>query len=202
MAVSRRLRFEILLRDNHTCRYCGAKAPDVEMTVDHVLPVALGGTDDPGNLVAACKDCNGGKAASTPGAPLLAQVAADADRWAAAIKEVARRRAIEKEVEAKKNEVVRSTWVRMRDRFHDRLCRHHRDGCEFAMPLDWQDTMRELRTAGMTNDDFWDAIKQTFTRDFYVRSRWRYFCGCILGMIRARQTEAAALIADGFTIEG
>jgi 5-methylcytosine-specific restriction endonuclease McrA len=24
MAVSKRLRYEIMLRDNHTCRYCGA----------------------------------------------------------------------------------------------------------------------------------------------------------------------------------
>ena len=28
MAVSKRLRYEILRRDNHTCRYCGASAPD------------------------------------------------------------------------------------------------------------------------------------------------------------------------------
>ena len=56
MAVSKRTRFEVLRRDNHTCRYCGQSAPDVKLTVDHVLPVALGGHDDPTNLVAACKD--------------------------------------------------------------------------------------------------------------------------------------------------
>ena len=42
MSVSRRLRFEILRRDNYTCCYCGAKSPDVTLAVDHVLPVTLG----------------------------------------------------------------------------------------------------------------------------------------------------------------
>lgn len=85
MAISRRLRFEILRRDGHTCRYCGAMAPDVQLTVDHVTPVALGGSDDPSNLVAACADCNGGKSSIAPGSPLVADVAADAIRWARAL---------------------------------------------------------------------------------------------------------------------
>jgi 5-methylcytosine-specific restriction endonuclease McrA len=29
--VSRRLRLEVLRRDGHTCRYCGAQAPDVKL---------------------------------------------------------------------------------------------------------------------------------------------------------------------------
>ena len=41
MALSKRLRYEILRRDNHTCRYCGASAPDVTLTVDHVVPCLL-----------------------------------------------------------------------------------------------------------------------------------------------------------------
>jgi len=85
MALSKRTRYEVLRRDNHTCRYCGGKAPDVELTVDHVNPVALGGTDDPTNLVAACKDCNAGKSSVPPGADLVADVSEDAARWAAAI---------------------------------------------------------------------------------------------------------------------
>ena len=57
MAVTKRMRFEILRRDNHACRYCGATAPDVKLVVDHVTPVALGGTDSPDNLVASCAAC-------------------------------------------------------------------------------------------------------------------------------------------------
>ena len=40
MAVSKRTRFEVLRRDNFTCRYC--RSTDNELTVDHVTPVALG----------------------------------------------------------------------------------------------------------------------------------------------------------------
>lgn len=67
MAVSKRLRYEVLRRDSHTCRYCGASAPDVLLRVDHVTPVALGGTDTPENLVTACDPCNSGKSSTIEG---------------------------------------------------------------------------------------------------------------------------------------
>lgn len=75
MALSKRLRFEILRRDNHTCQYCGNSAPDVKLHVDHVRPKTLGGTDSPENLVTACKDCNAGKTSSSLDAPLVAAIA-------------------------------------------------------------------------------------------------------------------------------
>lgn len=59
---SLRLRFAILERDAFTCRYCGRKAPDVELHVDHVVAIARGGTNEPENLVTSCADCNLGKA--------------------------------------------------------------------------------------------------------------------------------------------
>lgn len=62
MALSLRVRFEVFKRDDYTCRYCGRKSPDVVLEVDHVVPQCEGGTDDPINLVAACWDCNRGKA--------------------------------------------------------------------------------------------------------------------------------------------
>lgn len=74
MAVSKRLRYEILRRDNHACRYCGATAPTVKLNVDHVIPQALGGSDKPTNLVTACADCNSGKTSSLPNATPVADV--------------------------------------------------------------------------------------------------------------------------------
>lgn len=44
MPVSKRLRYEILKRDNHACRYCGAAATDAKLTVDHVTPVSRVGS--------------------------------------------------------------------------------------------------------------------------------------------------------------
>jgi hypothetical protein len=87
MAVSKRTRFEVLRRDNHTCRYCRSKVNT--LTIDHVTPVALGGTDDPSNLVACCLECNSGKASTTPDAALVDDVSDDAVRWAAAMRQAA-----------------------------------------------------------------------------------------------------------------
>lgn len=61
--IGARLRFEILKRDNFRCQYCGAAAPNVQLQIEHILPVIAGGTNDPDNLCAACQRCNAGKAA-------------------------------------------------------------------------------------------------------------------------------------------
>ncbi|MGW0904953.1 HNH endonuclease [Streptomyces sp. NPDC002853] len=74
MAVSKRLRYEILRRDNHACRYCGATAPNVKLNVDHVIPTSLGGSDKPDNLVTSCSPCNAGKTSSLPDAQPVADV--------------------------------------------------------------------------------------------------------------------------------
>lgn len=58
---SNKHRFDILKRDSFTCQYCGASPPDVRLHVDHVIPVALGGTNHDANLVTACQACNSGK---------------------------------------------------------------------------------------------------------------------------------------------
>lgn len=54
-------RFEIFKRDMFTCQYCGKSAPEVILEVDHVIPIAEGGTNDAFNLITSCRDCNRGK---------------------------------------------------------------------------------------------------------------------------------------------
>lgn len=61
--ITPRVRFEILKRDGFACQFCGMKAPEAYLQVDHIVPVAMGGTDDPNNLIAACWSCNNGKRA-------------------------------------------------------------------------------------------------------------------------------------------
>lgn len=53
-------RTAILIRDGYRCRTCGAPAT----TVDHVTPVARGGSDDPANLAAICAPCHHAKTAA------------------------------------------------------------------------------------------------------------------------------------------
>ena len=55
-------RFNLFLRDEFTCQYCGAKG---EMTFDHVIPRARGGRTTWQNVVAACGPCNLHKGSKT-----------------------------------------------------------------------------------------------------------------------------------------
>lgn len=55
-------RFNLFLRDEFTCQYCGAKH---DLTFDHVVPRALGGVTSWENVVAACAPCNLKKGSKT-----------------------------------------------------------------------------------------------------------------------------------------
>lgn len=50
-------------RDGEACVYC--ESPN-NLVVDHMEPIAQGGTDDIDNLALACRSCNAGKAGRTP----------------------------------------------------------------------------------------------------------------------------------------
>ena len=56
-----KIRFLILKRDNFTCQYCGRKAPEVILEIDHIIPKSKGGLKNLNNLKTACRDCNLGK---------------------------------------------------------------------------------------------------------------------------------------------
>ena len=56
-----RLRYQILERDEFTCQGCGQYAPNVMLEVDHIVPVAEGGTDVETNLRTYCWACNRGR---------------------------------------------------------------------------------------------------------------------------------------------
>ena len=48
-------RFNLFLRDEFRCQYCGGKG---DLTFDHVVPRARGGVTSWENVVAACASCN------------------------------------------------------------------------------------------------------------------------------------------------
>lgn len=59
------VRFNVLRRDNFTCRYCGRSSPAVILHLDHVKAHTHGGADVEANLVTSCLDCNAGKSAKS-----------------------------------------------------------------------------------------------------------------------------------------
>lgn len=186
MAVSKRLRYEILRRDNNTCQYCGATAPDAPLTVDHVTPVALGGTDEPTNLVTACRDCNAGKSSSSADSSLVASVESDALRWAAAIRRAAE---IDRLDAAKAKEI--------HEAFADEWDSWTFTGMAFIAPMpgDWTQTIDTLTTNGMTLDDLISCARVALTKDGIDRDkRWRYFCGVCWRTLERRQSIARDLL--------
>ena len=56
--AKRMLRESIKARDGHKCVYCGSTE---NLTIDHVRPRSLGGTDTADNCVTACRPCNQAK---------------------------------------------------------------------------------------------------------------------------------------------
>lgn len=59
--ISNKTRFEVFKRDSFTCQYCGKKAPDVILHLDHIQPVSKGGKNTLLNYVTSCVECNSGK---------------------------------------------------------------------------------------------------------------------------------------------
>lgn len=59
------LRYEVIRRDGHRCRCCGASvSTGAVLHIDHIIAVALGGQTAIDNLQTLCSACNQGKAAS------------------------------------------------------------------------------------------------------------------------------------------
>jgi hypothetical protein len=186
VSVSKRLRYEILRRDGHLCRYCGAAAPEVSLTVDHVVPVALGGSDDPSNLVAACAECNAGKAASNPDAPIVESVADDALRWAAAMREAAQVQADDKaarEIYVAQFDAAWSGWK-------------YPGGQEVPRPDDWRGSLERFADLGLEVRTLIDFLPRAMGRgrhgDF---PEFSYLCGMAWRTLQERQQIARDIVA-------
>jgi hypothetical protein len=62
LASDHDLRWRVFKRDGYRCLACGA---DTDLTVDHIVPVTQGGTNDQSNLQTVCRRCNSRKGATT-----------------------------------------------------------------------------------------------------------------------------------------
>jgi hypothetical protein len=190
MAISKRTRYEVLRRDNHTCRYCGGSAPDVVLTVDHVTPIALGGTDDPGNLVAACKDCNAGKASTTPGADLVADVKQLDMQWAGAMRRVAAARG--------RQQKKRDAYVA---EFDAKWQKWTIGGRPIERPAGWRTSIERFYDLGVPIAEVIQCVRVACGNDrIYADDAFRYFAGCVWRVVKEMQ-DAAKELLDGEAVE-
>lgn len=189
MAVSRRLRFEVLRRDGYTCRYCGGKSPDVTLTVDHVVPVTLGGDDDPRNLVTACADCNAGKSSIAPDSPIVEDVDATALLFARAVERAALIRA--EQVQELEDQVAQFS--------KDWQVWHDDKGQPLPLPPAWRESIERFITLGLDSSFMARATRIAMERPrFSDRGGvFRYFCGVCWREVGERQELARRIIEDG-----
>lgn len=180
MAVSKRVRYEVLRRDNHACRYCGATAPETKLVVDHVVPVALGGADAPTNLVAACEPCNSGKTSTTPDGPLVADVEDQALAWSRHMRAAA--------------EITRA------DLHHKQACceafeqfwsNYYGTGYRAPLPDDWRQSIDMLRISALDPGGLFDAVCVALDNPGVAPGReFRYFMGVCWSKLRHQQDIA------------
>lgn len=187
MALSKRLRYEVLRRDNYTCRYCGKSAPEVVITVDHVIPKALGGSDEPSNLCAACRDCNGGKTSSSPDAPLVDDVAEDALKWSRAMQTATARMLADLDARETDREQFRKWWNNWA---------YGEGDDRRTLPLEggWEQTVDQLVSAGLPLRVLKDCIDRAMSqRKVRDDQKFRYMCGVAWKKLTELQNSARGL---------
>ncbi|NEP04587.1 MULTISPECIES: HNH endonuclease [Okeania] len=45
-------------RDRYHCKSCGKTTRETQLTIDHIIPLASGGSNDISNLQTLCSKCN------------------------------------------------------------------------------------------------------------------------------------------------
>lgn len=181
--LSKKTRFEVFKRDHFTCQYCGKTPPAVVLEVDHIVPVASGGTNDQLNLISACFECNNGKGAGDLKAvpsPLAEQMAVERER-AEQVKEF---NALLLELRSDTNAAV----IRLGRHWHnafmeerDRWCFYHDSKEEktlrtFLKRLP-EVTIMEMMDVALSKG-YIDPEEREDDRAF------RYFCGCCWKQIK------------------
>lgn len=160
------------------------------LTVDHVLPTALGGSDEPGNLVTACKDCNAGKAASNPDQPIVDQVSEDAMRWAEAVKAAACQANLEFESRLNDRNTFLKNWHTWE------LINKNGDRDYFPLPNGWVNSIDCLRSRGLTDDLIRECVCIAMRNGLVSsKEKFRYFCGAAWKKIKEID-EMAKIIYD------
>lgn len=173
-SLKKGIRFDVFHRDGFACQYCGATPPSVVLQVDHLVPVAKGGSDEIDNLITACQGCNAGKSAKDLAmAPIsLGEKQAIAEERELQIKEYKKLQAKILRRQEKDVEAIEAAFQE-----------HHSGRC-------FTDSMRQsIRRNFLTRLDvheLCDDMRRACWKCRDAESAVKYFCGICWGKIRDR----------------
>lgn len=185
--VSVRVRFEVFKRDNFTCRYCGRRPPDVELALDHLIPVADGGTNDDENLVCSCDACNAGKS-DRPVSELTIPATVNSEMLAKLEKSVAEQRAAA-ELHRQSEELIEDQAFEFDDAWGKAFGLTDDGTKHFVAPPNNM-TIRSMLRRGTPLPLLMDALAATRSKAYHRDTRWSwhkseaapYFYGCVRRM--------------------
>lgn len=171
-AISKKVRFEIFKRDSFTCQYCGAHPPKVTLHIDHIIPVAMNGTNESDNLITSCDSCNLGK-----GARSLSSVPASLKDRAKEVKEREEQIRGYSEIIAERRERLEGQAWDVAELF----MRAHRDD---GIRRDWLASIKRFLEELDVNDCL-DAMDIAIARKPWSKTQcFKYFCGICWNRIR------------------
>jgi len=178
IGLTKKLRFDVFKRDQFTCQYCGAHPSEsVVLEVDHIHPVAAGGSNEIDNLVTACFDCNRGKSDG-----LLTTIPQSlADKAASVEEREAQLRAYYEILQGKKDRKDEEIWSIadvLMDRFGDDSILRTRLA-SIRMFLDRLDYFEVLEAMEIATD-----------KKFSKNAAFAYFCGICWRKIKRESGEA------------
>lgn len=175
-AISKKTRFDVFKRDGFACQYCGAHPPQSVLQVDHIIPVAEGGQNDPDNLVTACDHCNQGK-----GARSLESIPASlSSRAADVIEREAQLRGYSEVMAAQRLRIDSDAW-----QVADIFIEQFRDA---GIRKDWFQSVRQFIEKIGAHECI-RAMELAVSRKPFSRDHaFRYFCGICWNIVREAQS--------------
>lgn len=176
--IPKRTRFEVFKRDEFACVYCGAHPPNVILHVDHIHPVAEGGTDDIDNLITACAPCNLGK-----GAELLSTVPQSLTDRAADVAEREEQIRGYREVMEQARQRVEQDVDRVADVFAQ-MWERQEPGCDYTLSDSARMSVRRFIEQLDLHAVLEAAEIACATRSVRRGKEFRYFCGICWNRVR------------------
>jgi hypothetical protein len=179
IAISKKLRFDVFKRDGFQCVYCGAHPSEtVLLEVDHVHPVAEGGSNDMDNLVTACWDCNRGK-----GAALLSSIPQSLEEKAAVVAErEAQIRAYYQILELRKERQDEEAWS-VADIFMERFA-------EDSIRREYMVSIR-MFLERLNVFEVREAMEIACAKKYSTGPAWKYFCGVCWNKVRSATADGS-----------